>query len=162
MIQKSPLRRCFKPRPPLSTGCTGFASGCRSHWRSVGPWSARHLARKSSLFRRRLSGLLSGPHRSTRSHRHVRNWASEKYVIHLPDARIMTAAHNTNRRARHVALVFVAQTSPRFPKRLDPAVALVGQRGGRGPVMRVRDVQVIAIGHPFEPVAPLIGDGVKT
>jgi len=28
--QKSPLRRCFKPRPPLSAGCAGFASGCRS------------------------------------------------------------------------------------------------------------------------------------
>ena len=27
--QKSPLRRCFKPRPPLSAGCAGFASGCR-------------------------------------------------------------------------------------------------------------------------------------
>src|SRR5262245_32838768 len=29
-------------------------------------------------FRRRLSGLLSGPHRSTRGHRHVRNWASQR------------------------------------------------------------------------------------
>ena len=28
--QKSPFRRCFKPRPPLRTGCAGFASGCRS------------------------------------------------------------------------------------------------------------------------------------
>src|ERR1700761_8176973 len=28
--QKSPLRRCFKPRPPLSAGCARFASGCRS------------------------------------------------------------------------------------------------------------------------------------
>ena len=28
--QRSPLRRCFKPRPPLSAGCAGFASGCRS------------------------------------------------------------------------------------------------------------------------------------
>ena len=28
--QKSPLRRCFKPRPPLRAGCAGFASGCRS------------------------------------------------------------------------------------------------------------------------------------
>ena len=27
--QRSPLRRCFKPRPPLSAGCAGFASGCR-------------------------------------------------------------------------------------------------------------------------------------
>src|SRR5207253_4571253 len=28
--QGSPVRRCFKPRPPLSAGCAGFASGCRS------------------------------------------------------------------------------------------------------------------------------------
>src|ERR1700729_3455784 len=27
---RSPLRRCFKPRPPLSAGGAGFASGCRS------------------------------------------------------------------------------------------------------------------------------------
>src|SRR5262245_35218161 len=27
--QRSPLRRCFKPRPPLRAGCAGFASGCR-------------------------------------------------------------------------------------------------------------------------------------
>ena len=32
--QKSPLRRCFKPRPPWRTGCAGFASGCRSSVRS--------------------------------------------------------------------------------------------------------------------------------
>src|ERR1700680_2972446 len=28
--QKSPLRRCFKPRPSWRTRCAGFASGCRS------------------------------------------------------------------------------------------------------------------------------------
>src|SRR5262249_54827004 len=28
--QKSPLRRCFKPRPPWRTRCAGFASGCQS------------------------------------------------------------------------------------------------------------------------------------
>src|SRR5262249_15163062 len=28
--QKSPVRRCFKPRPPWRAGCAGFASGCRS------------------------------------------------------------------------------------------------------------------------------------
>src|SRR5262249_1379228 len=45
---KKPIRRCFKPRPPLSAGCAGFASGCRS----------RSEVGKSNL--RRLSGLLSG------------------------------------------------------------------------------------------------------
>ena len=47
-IQKSPFRRCFKPRPPWRAGCAGFASGCRSHEQG------------SRCFLRRLSGLLSG------------------------------------------------------------------------------------------------------
>src|SRR5215475_71216 len=47
--QKSPLRRCFKPRPPLSAEYAGFASGCRSR-----------VLRKLGRFLRRLSGLLSG------------------------------------------------------------------------------------------------------
>ncbi len=46
--QRGPLRRCFKPRSPLSAGCAGFASGCRSHEQG-----GRSLLR-------RLSGLLSG------------------------------------------------------------------------------------------------------
>jgi hypothetical protein len=33
--QKSPLRRCFKPRRPLRTDIAGFASGCRSRRRPV-------------------------------------------------------------------------------------------------------------------------------
>ena len=74
-FQKSPFRRCFKPRPPLSAGCAGFASGCRSRRR---PSWTPSKEEKSSLFRRRLSGLLSGPHRSTRGHRHVRNWATQR------------------------------------------------------------------------------------
>src|SRR5207302_6029719 len=32
--QKSPLRRCFKPRPSWRTRCAGFASGCQSSVRS--------------------------------------------------------------------------------------------------------------------------------
>ena len=64
--QKSPLRRCFKPRPPLSAGCAGFASGCRSDllrsFRSPGDWRASCPA----------------AYRSTHGHRHVRNWAMEK------------------------------------------------------------------------------------
>ena len=65
--QKSPLRRCFKPRPPWRTRCAGFASGCQS--------SVRSCKRPQSLCRGtsrpfntpswrshsgRLSGLLSG------------------------------------------------------------------------------------------------------
>ena len=63
--QKSPIRRCFKPRPPLSAGCAGFASGCRSHEQGS-----------------ELTSLGGCPascpdaHRSTHGHRHVRNWAT--------------------------------------------------------------------------------------
>ena len=69
--QKSPLRRCFKPRPPLSAGCAGFASGCRS--RS----EVESLERPAST-----SGdcpaSCPDAHRSTHGHRHVRIWASGK------------------------------------------------------------------------------------
>ena len=57
--QKSPLRRCFKPRPPLRAGCAGFASGCRSSVRSCD----REDRGRSCVLRSRsgrLSGLLSG------------------------------------------------------------------------------------------------------
>jgi hypothetical protein len=62
--QKSPLRRCFKPRPPLRAGCAGFASGCQSSVRScdLGGESRALWAPARSLRSRsgRLSGLLSG------------------------------------------------------------------------------------------------------
>ena len=45
---RSPLRRCFKPRPARRARCAGFASGCRSS------------SERSRSFLRRLSGLLSG------------------------------------------------------------------------------------------------------
>ena len=99
--QKSPLRRCFKPRPPSSTGCAGFASGCRSPRRPVGTSGpSGHLARKRAPFRRRLSGLLPGPHRSTRSHRHVRNWARNRYVSQaVPARQLDDSAAAAHRRA---------------------------------------------------------------
>ena len=70
---KKPVRRCFKPRPPLRAGCAGFASGCR-----LGVSRAR---------------LLSGgcpascpdAHQPARDHRHVRNWASVRYDDSAPD-----------------------------------------------------------------------------
>ena len=94
--QKSPFRRCFKPRPPLSAGCAGFASGCRSRRRRIGtcpcrtPSQEESASRSKAFFRRRLSGLLSGPHRSTRGHRHVRNWAFRR--IDQIDPRVNTFA----------------------------------------------------------------------
>ena len=55
--QKSPLRRCFKPRPPLSAGCAGFASGCRS---GVSELQATADLTSWRSHSGRLSGLLSG------------------------------------------------------------------------------------------------------
>ena len=63
--QRSPLRRCFKPRPPLSAGCAGFASGCRlsgSELRRpiLSPLGLEALGFESRPHSGRLSGLLSG------------------------------------------------------------------------------------------------------
>src|SRR5437764_4345513 len=61
--QRSPLRRCFKPRPLRRAECAGFASSCRSDVlkssHSPGGWPASCPA----------------TYRSTHGHRHVRNWA---------------------------------------------------------------------------------------
>ena len=46
--QKSPFRRCFKPRPPWRAGCAGS------------PPAADRMSKESGHFLRRLSGLLSG------------------------------------------------------------------------------------------------------
>src|ERR1700748_2796978 len=69
--QRSPLRRCFKPRRLRRAGCAGFASSCRSDflkssYRSPGDWRASCPA----------------AYRSTHGHRHVRNWARIE-IIHL-------------------------------------------------------------------------------
>jgi hypothetical protein len=55
--QKSPLRRCFKPRPSWRTRCAGFASGCQSSVRSS---NDPVILRSSRSRSGRLSGLLSG------------------------------------------------------------------------------------------------------
>jgi|SRR5579883_508945 len=89
--QKSPLRRCFKPRPPWRTRCAGFASGCQSSVRSckrsqtlvsLDASSARQF-NLTSCPTRRLGDLTPGgcpascpdAHRPTHGHRHVRIWA---------------------------------------------------------------------------------------
>jgi len=69
--QKSPLRRCFKPRPSWRTRCAGFASGCQSSVRSCK--RSQTLGLRTIVFdisssdiaswrshSGRLSGLLSG------------------------------------------------------------------------------------------------------
>ena len=55
--QKSPLRRCFKPRPSWRTRCAGFASGCQSSVRNSNDPATLRSSRSRSG---RLSGLLSG------------------------------------------------------------------------------------------------------
>src|SRR5450432_4250346 len=54
--QRSPLRRCFKPRPLLRAECAGFASGCRSDVLR----ELVSLREERLTFLRRLAGLLSG------------------------------------------------------------------------------------------------------
>ena len=65
---RSPLRRCFKPRPLRRAECAGFASSCRSDVlkssHSPGGWPASCPA----------------TYRSTHGHRHVRNWASIEII----------------------------------------------------------------------------------
>jgi hypothetical protein len=63
--QRSPLRRCFKPRPPLSAGCAGFASGCRLSGSElkrpmISPLGLESLGFDPRPHSGRLSGLLSG------------------------------------------------------------------------------------------------------
>ncbi len=58
--QRSPLRRCFKPRPPLSAGCAGFASGCRLSASELRRPTLSPFGFESRLHSGRLSGLLSG------------------------------------------------------------------------------------------------------
>ena len=64
--QRSPLRRCFKPRPPLRAGCAGFASGCRSSSEEADPSSGGCPASCPDTYR------------PTRGHRHVRIWATRE------------------------------------------------------------------------------------
>ena len=108
--QKSPLRRCFKPRPPLSAGCAGFASGCRSRW-----------LRKLDRFLRRLSGLLSGcPPTDTRPQARAK----------LGDARNNRCGHDLQENSAAWANVFWrAALRPRFEYNLGGR--RLPQRGGR-------------------------------
>src|ERR1700688_4693050 len=62
--QKSPIRRCFEPRTPLSAGIAGFASGCRSHEQE-----------SEITFLGGCPASCPDAHRSTHGHRHVRKRA---------------------------------------------------------------------------------------
>ena len=79
--QRSPFRRCFKPRPPSSTGCAGFASGCRSSvselWRPQ-----RRVSRlaPADLAPGGCPASCPDAHRPTHGHRHVRNRATTHII----------------------------------------------------------------------------------
>ena len=74
--QKSPLRRCFRPRPPLRTRCAGFASGCQSSVRSCDRGDLWSCDRGSGdLAPGGCPASCPDAHRPTHGHRHVRNWA---------------------------------------------------------------------------------------
>src|SRR5690606_7693543 len=62
--QRSPLRRCFKPRPLLRAECAGFASGCRSITKKV-----------VTTLSGGCPASCPDTYRPTHGHRHVRNWA---------------------------------------------------------------------------------------
>ena len=82
--QRSPFRRCFKPRPPLSAGYAGFASGCRSSVLS-------DAAIRSASPPGGCPASCPDAHRSTHGHRHVRNRA----VRHISD---LNSLSSKNRR----------------------------------------------------------------
>ena len=70
---RSPLRRCFKPRPPWRTGCAGFASGCRS-------------SSEEETFLRRLAGLLS-------RYLPTDTWPQARANLGKADIRLFTVIH---------------------------------------------------------------------
>ena len=70
---KKPVRRCFKPRPPLRAGYAGFASGCR-----LG-------VSRTRSFSGGCPASCPDAHQPARDHRHVRNWAGIEIGRFPPD-----------------------------------------------------------------------------
>src|SRR5215212_1957930 len=76
--QKSPIRRCFKLRPPWRAGFAGFASGCRSLFgtrffvRTGVLASGLSIPRERTLVPGDCPASCPDVHRPARGHRHVR------------------------------------------------------------------------------------------
>lgn len=70
--QKSPLRRCFKPRPPLRTECAGFRLRLPVDNRATPEGVGRPGGCPASC---------PDAHQLARGHRHVRNWAKGQIGI---------------------------------------------------------------------------------
>ena len=150
--QKSPLRRCFKPRPPLRAGYAGFASGCRSS--VFGAANDRELSVLANLgFLRsrsgRLSGLLSGcPPTDTRPQ--ARAKLGEAQLIAVASlckgffgfdpklSRTVSAAPSTpgkppsRDRLRQARRHCVAATFLAYPRHFLPPARLASAAHGRG------------------------------
>src|ERR1700712_4307394 len=87
--QKSPIRRCFKSRPPLRTRCAGSPPAASHGCKDMKSPSTASLERDAGLLssvtdlkRPSASSSLGGcpascpdTYRLTHDHRHVRNWA---------------------------------------------------------------------------------------
>ena len=97
---RSPLRRCFKPRPMRRAWCAGFASGCRSEF-------LERLSLESLVSPGGWRASCPATYRPTRDHRHVRNWASVEIIYSGCVSSIMRAAVQKN--FRHYESVNVAR-----------------------------------------------------
>jgi hypothetical protein len=83
---KKPVRRCFKLRPPWSSGFAGFASGCRLE--VSGPGASTGAAAVEGYHPQGIGPKVPGgcpasrpdAHQPARGHRHVRNWAGTIYA----------------------------------------------------------------------------------
>jgi hypothetical protein len=135
--QKSPLRRCFKPRPSWRTRCAGFASGCQSSVRrSNDPMTLRSLRSRSG----RLSGLLSGcPPIDTRPQARAKlgrleigdfqksrkRFAPPYRSLHEKNFAIHTDVFKQRLTARHLLVV---NGSTRMPLRTNATITATPQR----------------------------------
>src|SRR6516164_5420392 len=112
--QRSPLRRCFKPRPPLSAGCAGFASGCRLSGSELkrpmlSPLGLESLGFESRPHSGRLSGLLSGcPPTGTRPQARAKLGNCELIALNSRCKSFLALARNFFSRARRNGYASVA------------------------------------------------------
>ncbi len=138
--QKSPLRRCFKPRPPLRAGCAGFASGCQSSVRSCDRYDRRVCDPRSwRSCSGRLSGLLSGcPPTDTRPQARAKlgEGASSPYcdpLQELSTTKMKILLHRRGALPRRGTRKRVADKSPGAPARRRGAVSVAAAGRPRTP-----------------------------
>jgi hypothetical protein len=106
-FQKSPIRRCFKPRTPLSAGIAGFASGCRSHEQE-----------SEITFLGGCPASCPDAHRSTHGHRHVRKRALNAIIQLSEESTIYRARSRASTDDEWRALTFCADAFDRAGRRV--------------------------------------------